>query len=147
MSRASFKIEGMPELERYMRDMGKLPQKCVTKSARQGANIPLKAARSNAPVETGALKRGLKLKGEKAKVKGKKVYQVTLDKNMNDTFVKISRAGKRAYYPASQEFGFQTKNGGYIPGYHYLEKSVMSNVKVIQKRIVGVLLTELRKLK
>jgi hypothetical protein len=147
MAGQRYSIEGMPELERYMRDMGKLPQKCVTKSARQGANIPLKSARTNAPVDTGALKRGLKLKGELTKTKGKKVYQVTFDKAMNDTFVKISRGGKRAYYPASQEYGFQTKNGGYIPGYHYLEKSVTSNVRVIQKRIVGVLLTELRKLR
>ena len=33
-----------------------------------------------------------------------------MDAGMNDTFVKVSKAGKRYYYPASQEFGFQIAN-------------------------------------
>ena len=44
---------------------------------------------------------------ENSKYPGKIVRQVYMDAGMNDTFVKISRSGKRYYYPASQEFGFR----------------------------------------
>ena len=43
---------------------------------------------------------------ENSKYPGKIVRQVYMDAGMNDTFVKMSRSGKRYYYPASQEFGF-----------------------------------------
>ena len=44
---------------------------------------------------------------ENSKYPGKIVRQVYMDAGMNDTFVKVSKAGKRYYYPASQEFGFR----------------------------------------
>ena len=43
---------------------------------------------------------------ENSKYPGKIVRQVYMDAGMNDTFVKMSKSGKRYYYPASQEFGF-----------------------------------------
>lgn len=43
---------------------------------------------------------------ENSKYPGKIVRQVHMDAGMNDTFVKMSKSGKRYYYPASQEFGF-----------------------------------------
>jgi hypothetical protein len=44
---------------------------------------------------------------ENSKYPGKVVRQVYMDAGMNDTFVKVSKQGKRYYYPASQEFGFK----------------------------------------
>lgn len=44
---------------------------------------------------------------ENSKYPGKIVRQVYMDAGMNDTFVKVTKNGKRYYYPASQEFGFQ----------------------------------------
>ncbi|CEG26009.1 HK97-gp10 family putative phage morphogenesis protein [Bacillus sp. B-jedd] len=140
-------IVGLKELEKTIKRLGKLPQKCVTKAARKGANIGLKAARQNAPVDEGNLKKALVLKGEKSKIKGKKVYQITFDPKMNYVLVKESKAGKRSYYPASQEYGFQTVNGGYIPGYRYLRHAAEDNKTAIEKETVKVLTDEIDKIK
>jgi HK97 gp10 family phage protein len=141
-------IEGMRELERTIQRLESLPQKCVTKAARKGANVALKAARNNAPVESGDLKKGLKLTGERARIRGKKVFQVTFNKNMNHLFVKLSKDGsKRYYYPASQEFGFMTRGGGYTPGYRYLRKSIDEHKAEIERTTVDVLASEIDKLR
>ncbi|SDM17440.1 HK97 gp10 family phage protein [Bacillus sp. OK048] len=140
-------IIGMKELEKTIKQLGQLPQKVVTKAARQGASVSLKAARANAPVDSGDLKKGIKLVGERTKIKGKKVYQVTLDKALNHVFVKESKAGKRAYYPASQEYGFLTRDGRYVPGYRYLRKSIEDNDKQIQDKVLDVMGKEIDKLK
>lgn len=142
-----FEIEGMKELERTIRKLGKLPQKCVTKAAKKGAQIALKAAKAKAPFLTGALEEGIILKGEKLRKRGKKVYQVTMNPAMNDVFVKTTKDGKRYYYPASQEYGFITKNGGYVPGFHYLRDSLVDNKERIEKTVVDVLAKEIDKLR
>ena len=146
-NKVKFKIEGMEELEKTIRKLGKLPQKCVTPAARKGARIALKAARANAPWETGELSNGIVLKGERARKKGKKVYQVTMNPAMNDVFVKTTKDGKRYYYPASQEYGFITRNGGYVPGFHFLRDSLVDNKEKIEKTVVEVLAKEIDKLR
>lgn len=134
---AKFKIEGMKELEKSIKKLGKVPQKCVTPAARKGMNIALKSARKNAPVDTGELRKGMKLAGEKARVKGKKVYQVVFDRAKNDVFQKKNKEGKvTGYYPFSQEFGFFAKNGRYIPGYHFISQGLNDNTGAITKKIV-----------
>lgn len=130
------KIEGMKELERMFRELEKVPQATVTKSARAGASIAYKSAKANAPVDTGNLKKGLILKQERRRKPGKAVYQVTFDPAMNDVFAKESKDGKRSYYPASQEYGFLTKDGGYIPGYRYLKRSITDNEIAIEQKII-----------
>lgn len=163
---AKYQIVGMKELEKAISTLEKLPQKCVTKAAKKGANISLKDARKNAPEgETGMLKKGIVIKGERSRYKSKKVYQVGMDHRMNDIFVKSHKArannsnlgkGKaklkigeqaRAYYPASQEYGFFARNGRYIPGFHYLKNSLVDNKPQIEKEIVNVLSKEIDKLK
>lgn len=134
---AKYKIEGMKELQRSIERLGKVPQKCVTPAAKKGLNIAFKSAKANAPEDIGELKRGMKLVGEKARVKGKKVYQVTFDKAKNNIFQKKNKEGKIiGYYPVSQEYGFFAKNGRYIPGYHYLKKALTENTGAIEKKIV-----------
>ena len=147
MAKVKYEIEGMKELEKTIRKLGKLPQKCVTKAAKKGAQIALKAAKQKAPFLTGALEEGIILKAEKTKKKGKKVYQVTMNPAMNDVFVKTTKDGKRYYYPASQEYGFITKNGGYVPGFHYLRDSLVDNKERIEKTVVDVLAKEIDKLR
>lgn len=146
-NKVKFKIEGMEELEKTIRKLGKLPQKCVTKAAKKGAQIALKAAKQKAPFLSGDLEEGIILKGEKTRRKGKKVYQVTMNPAMNDVFVKTTKDGKRYYYPASQEYGFITKNGGYVPGFHYLRDSLVDNKERIEKTVVDVLAKEIDKLR
>lgn len=142
----NFKIEGMKELERSFRKLGKVPQTIATKSAKAGAAIALKAARNKAPVDTGQLRKGIILKGERKTVAGKKVYDVMMDPAMNNVFVKMSADGKtRYYYPASQEYGFLTVNGGYIPGYHFLRDSLTENKDAIERKVLETAKKEVEK--
>ncbi len=145
--KAKFEVEGLKELERTIRQLGKLPQKCVTPAAKKGARIALKAARAKAPWETGELSNGIVLKGERARKKGKKVYQVTLDPAKNDIFVKTTKDGKRYYYPASMEYGFITRDGGYSPGFHYLRDALVDNKTAIERTVVDELAKQIDKLR
>ena len=138
MAKVNFKIEGMKELERSLKRLGKVPQKHVTSSSRKAMNIVLKESRAAAPVDTGALKKGMKLKGERSRDKAKKVYQVIFDDKYNHIFQKKNKEGKiTGYYPVSQEYGFFAKNGRYIPGYRFISDSLTDNVGRIEKTIVS----------
>lgn len=129
-------IIGMKELERMFKKLGKVPQSTATKSARAGARISLKAAKANAPEDSGDLKRGIIMKKERKKVPGKAVFDIMMDPAMNDVFVKESKEGKRSYYPASQEYGFLTANGGYVPGYHFLKRSITEHDTEIERKVL-----------
>ena len=146
MAKVKFKVEGMAELERSLKKLGQVPQKHVTSSARKGMNISLKDARASAPYDTGALKKGIVIKGEKSKDKGKKVYRIVFDRAYNDVFQKKNKDGKiTGYYPVSQEYGYFTKNGRYIPGYRFISDSLTDNVSKIEKTIVSTMKTKIDK--
>lgn len=151
---AKYKIEGMKELMNSVKKLGKLPQKCVTKAAKAGGNIALKAAKKGGWIDqTGNMRRGIILKGERSRITGKKVYDTMMDPAMNDVFQKTTKSGLRRvtkgkrtkmakgnyYYPASQEFGFTTVNGGYVPGFHFLKNAIEDNNSTIESKIVNVL--------
>ena len=131
-------IEGMAELERAFRELGKVQQTVATKSARAGGQIALKSAKARAPVDTGELRDGIILNRERSKTKGKAVYDVMMDPAKNDVFVKMTKDGKRYYYPASQEYGFLTVDGGYVPGYRFLRRAIDDNAEQIEKKILEV---------
>lgn len=155
------RIEGMDKLEKAIRKLGTLPQKCVNKAARKGAVIPRKSAKQGGWIDqSGNLRKGIIIKAEKTTVKGKKVYQVTMDSKMNDIFQKKTMSGLRVfrrgtkskmaegnyYYPASQEYGFRARNGKYIPGFHFMKNALESNSGKIEKVIVEELSKEIDKL-
>lgn len=142
MAKNYFELDGMDKLKKDIKKLGKVPQKHVTASAKKGMNIVLKDARANAPYETGMLKKGIILIGEKSKTKGKKVYEVVFDRSMNDVFQKTDAEGNiSAYYPVSQEYGFFTKNGRYIPGYRFIHESLANNAEVAGQKMI----TEMKK--
>lgn len=132
-----FKIEGMAKLQRDLKKLGKVPQKHVTSSSKKAMNIVMKQSRANAPYDTGNLKKGIKLIGEKAKAKGKKIYQIVFDRSMNDIFQKKNADGKvTGYYPVSQEYGFFAANGRYIPGYRFIHDSLNGNTQRVTSTII-----------
>ena len=138
MAKDEFRIEGMEELRKLMREAGKVPQKHVTSSSRKGMNIVLKDARANAPEDTGTLKRGMKLKGERSRRKATKVYQVIFDAGYNHIFQKPNQDGKiTGYYPVSQEYGYFAKNGRYIPGFRFTHQALTDNAKSVEHTIVN----------
>ena len=105
-------------------------------------NVVLKDARANAPVDEGHLQKGMKLKGERSRAKAKKVYQVVFDHRYNHIFQKKNADGKiTGYYPVSQEYGFFTVNGRYIPGFMFVHNALTSNTRTVERTIV----TELKK--
>ena len=132
-----FKIEGMRELQKSLKKLGNVPQKHVTSSARKGMNVVLRDAKQNAPRDSGALKKGSILQGERSTTKGKKVYKVVFDPKMNDTFQKKNAEGDvTGYYPISQEYGFFARNGRYIPGFKFVHNALENNAGKMAKTIV-----------
>lgn len=145
MAKVYFRVEGMRELERSLKRLGKVPQKHVTATSRKAMSIVLKQARADAPVETGNLKKGIIMVGEKSREKAKKVYRIVFDKKMNDVFQKpVKNPGQSgnpnarsiAYYPVSQEYGFFAKDGKYIPGFKFVHDALHSNTHQIEKTVV-----------
>lgn len=124
MSTVSFDTSDLKRLEREMRALPSGQQRIVTKAAGKAARLIRPIVRAKAPEDTGMLKRGIVVKPERSRSKGKKVYEVTMDRNMNDVFQKPLKSGKHAYYPSSQEYGFLTRSKGgglsYVPGYRYM---------------------------
>lgn len=130
----------MKELQRNLKKLGAIPQKHVTASSKKGMNIALKSSRANAPYDTGQLKKGIKLVGEKSKTKGKKVYRIVFDRSMNDVFQKKNAEGEiTGYYPISQEYGYFARNGRYIPGFRFISDSLAQNTEKIGKTIVDTM--------
>lgn len=133
-----FEIEGINELIKDMKKLGKVPQKHVTSTSKKAMKPALAKSRANAPYDTGQLKKGVVMVGEKAKTKGKKAYRIVFDDKMNDVFQKPNKEGKvTGYYPVSQEYGFFAKNGRYIPGYRFISDSFIDNVGAMEKTIVS----------
>lgn len=82
-------------------------------------------ARVRAPKKSRALATGIIVNPEieKSTNPHKVVRDILFDARMNDTFVKMTKAGERYYYPASQEYGFRTVNGKKVPGKYYMRDS------------------------
>ena len=138
MAKVKFKIEGMDKLLKDLEKIGNVPQKHVTSSSRKAMNVVLKQSRATAPYDEGYLEKGMKLKGERSRAKGKKVYQVIFNPDMNHIFQKPNKEGKiTGYYPVSQEYGFFAKNGRYIPGYRFIHDSLADNTQRVEKTIVS----------
>ncbi|MBV1758135.1 MAG: HK97 gp10 family phage protein [Dethiosulfatibacter sp.] len=121
----------MKELEDMIKRLGDFPPTLVTAAAKAGATVALKAAKRNAPEDSGDLKKGLKLAGERKKGH-KKVYQVGLDPKMNDVFVTMSKSGKRGYYPAAIEYGYIRKDGKKVAGAYYLKRALTENKERVE---------------
>lgn len=83
--------------------------------------------KSKAPRRTGALQSGIipSPSAERSASPGKVVFDVCFDAQMNDTYVKFSKAGKRYYYPASQEYGFRIGRAKRKPGLYYMRNTAI----------------------
>lgn len=148
MSAVEIDIRDIRDLELAAKAIGGVTKKQLTPAVRKAMKPVLQAAREGAPVDTGALKKGIILKGERSKYPLKKVFQVTMDKKKNDVFVKGLDAdgeGKRAYYPASQEYGFLKKNGGKVPGKHFLKKAAEQQEAQLPDAITDELMGQIQK--
>ena len=127
-------MDDLLEARRAFDAMGQLPARIVTAAAGRGATVVKRAVKNSAeiPVLTGTMRKAVRrLRAERSKVKGKKVYPVGFDPAMNSVLQKpIRNPGEaggqndKAYYPASMEYGFLTRSKGggisYFPGFHFM---------------------------
>jgi len=150
MAAATFKIEGLKELQDSLDKLGEVPQRHVTAASKKAMKIPLVQAKDDAPYLTGALSDGIIQKPEKTKDKGKKIYRIVFDRAMNDIFQKPVKnpgesgspnasARSSAYYPVSQEYGFYTRDGTYIKGLAFVRNALESNAQAVGKTIVDTM--------
>lgn len=137
-------LHGITEVQRLFVAAGKAPARVISKSTRKGAAIVQRAAKTYAPKDEGVLRQGIVLKAERSQ-KGKKVYQVVV--KSDPRFVKISKAGKRSFYPSSQEYGWTDPSGKYHPGFRYLRKAAERNKNLVLITIVREMGKELDKLR
>lgn len=156
------------DLERALKQFEGVPQKCVTPAARKGATVVRRAARASAPVfrgkpskqtglpVPGLLRTSITLKGEKSRLKGKKVYEVTFNASMNDQLQhSIKNQGKyggkseKAYYPASMEYGwlYRKPDGsiGKHEGYHFMKAAAEASGPAAEAKIIAELTKALNK--
>lgn len=100
-----------------------------------GLSFQIQAA---APSRSGDLRSGLIVAPghERTSIFGKIVNDIVFDAGMNDTFVKMSKAGKRYYYPASQEYGFRISRGRRVPGLYYMRDTAAAYYFEHEEKIV-----------
>lgn len=135
-------VQGLNKLMKDISKLERMPQKQITKGARKGANVILKQARANAPKLTGTMRKGIYLKAEKSR-RGKKVFQITF--RSKPEFVKVTKDGTRYFYPASQEFGFRTRDGGRVEGKHFMLGAMEEKKNEAAETMVQVIGEEIEK--
>lgn len=115
------RIEGADEILRALKEVEpKFAKKAVRKAMRVGLKPMLTAARSNAPVKTGRIKKAIRIKAAKRKRNRVGVRIAIGDQNF---------VGK-GFYGAFQEFGWKTgrrdsdpSSRNEIPGKHFMENA------------------------
>ena len=109
----TFDTKDVERTIKMLNKAGKSPQKAVTRAAGRAGTVLKRAVKGEVPYKTGTLKRSIVRVGEKSRRKGKKVYQVTFDRKMNDELQRpvqnpgmLGGKSSKGYYPASMEYGF-----------------------------------------
>jgi hypothetical protein len=141
---ATFRVEGLRELQAQFERIGKMPKKYLTRAAKEGSDGPLKEAKGSAPVgKTGLLKKGLQRKMETPNKRNKSVYRIRWSPNYTDQYLKPTTGvlgGKTpfAYYPHSVEYGFPTKSGR-KEGQYFVTKAIERTESSSMQKIVNSL--------
>ena len=107
--------------------LSRLSEAEIEGTVRKSADALAARIRSNAPHRFGDLQRGIvtSATAEKSAAQGKVVFDVTFDAAMNDKFVKLTKTGKRYYYPASQEYGFRIGRTRRKPGLYFMRDTAI----------------------
>lgn len=161
-------LEGFEELARsFAKSAQELPKKNLSKAVRKGAARVQSSVRSVVPEKTGDLRRGLILHKERSRQEGKVVYDLMPDPKKNAIFQKpiqhpVRSKSPKAYYPASQEYGFFTRRPGggmaytrpvtgeikymdKVPGKYYMRSGAEVSAEAAENTIIGEILSEIEK--
>ena len=152
-ARHVYRINGLGEItleipQLDFADVASVSDSIIGPLVKSSADMVRARAQAMAPKKSGDLVRGIIVNPmrEHSMNPHKVVHDVVIDANMNDTFVKMSRDGKRYYYPASQEYGFRIGNGKRVPGRYYMRDAAVETAAEHRDRVadgVGKILEEL----
>lgn len=155
-----FDTTGITVMIEALNKINKSPQKAVNKATSKANLIVKRTVKGEVPEKTGTLKRNIVTKAEKNRgVKGKKVRQVTfkggaeanaqLQKPIQNPGA-LGGKNKKAYYPASQEYGFLARAPGggvqYVEGRHFMREGAEQASPTAKKTMIDVMEKELEKL-
>lgn len=147
-------LDASPSIDqiiRMFRQLDQVPTTMVTKAAKAGGQVLLAKAKELAPEDTGELKASMFTGLEKGSTPAKRFYFVTFRESFNHILVKMygpkdekGEPTKRAYYPASQEWGWPGKSVSnpqvpYHPGLHYLRRAADENSTLINDTMLETL--------
>lgn len=124
------------EIDTALRELKEGTQRVAAQAALAPARAELEAAKAAAPVKTGTLRDSLVLHMERNRANGKQVFDVLPTAKANGLLQKQVSRRKTAYYPASQEYGFATVNGGRVAGKHYLGGSMAAGSEGYREAIL-----------
>lgn len=154
--RIDFEHRDLVMMYRTLERVGKSPQKALNKGTSKAAMIVKRSVRGVVPVRTGTMKRNIVTKTERSRSNGKKVRETTfrggeeanaqLQRPIKNPGV-LGGSSKKAYYPASQEYGFlgRAPGGGvqYIPGKHFLRRGAETASESAKKAMIDTMTKEL----
>lgn len=131
--RIDFEHRDLVKMYKTLDAVGRAPQKALNRGTSKAATIVKRSVKGLVPVRTGTLKRNIVTKTERSSRRGKKVRETTfrggeeanalLQRPIQHPGV-LGGKSKKAYYPASQEYGFLARAPGggvqYIEGKHFM---------------------------
>lgn len=156
----SFDTTGIEVMIRALNKIEVSPQKAVNKATSKANLLVKRSIKSQVPQKTGTLKKNIVTKTERSRgVKGKKVRQVTFKGGAEANAVlqkpikepgKLGGKNPKAYYPASQEYGFLARAPGggiqYIEGRYFMRDAATQVEPQAKKLMIEVMEQELEKL-
>ncbi len=153
-----FKHRDLVRMYKTLDAVGKAPQKALNKGTSKAAIIVKRSVKGVVPVKTGTLKRNIVTKTERSRLRGKKVRETTfrggdeanaqLQKPIKNPGI-LGGSSPKAYYPASQEYGFLARAPGggvqYIPGKRYMKQGAETASEPAKKAMIETMTKELEK--
>lgn len=160
---SSFKIDfeygDLVRMYKTLDKVGAAPQKALNKGTSKAAMIVKRTVKGVVPVKSGTLKSNIVTKTERSRLKGKKVRETTfrggdeanalLQKPIKNPGI-LGGTSRKAYYPASQEYGFLARAPGggiqYIEGRHYLLRGAEAASEPAKAAMIDTMTKELDKI-
>lgn len=127
----NFKVEGLHDVDRKFRKLSKSVQKKVMRRmVRESAKVLRERIRVNTPVDTGALKRGLRVRSVKGAAKRGEIAVGVFTPER----AKLGIGVDGGYYPAAIEYGYRhNKSGERIPANPFMRRSAKESEGEIRR--------------
>ena len=157
--RIDFEHRDLVRMYKTLDAVGKAPQKALNKGTSKAAMIVKRTVKGVTPERTGTMKRNIVTKTERSSRRGKKVRETTF-RGGDEANALLQRpiqnpgllggANQKAYYPASQEYGFLARAPGggvqYIEGRHFMLSGAESASEPAKEAMIETMTKELDKI-